>query len=422
MSGTAAVIMVLVAASAPVQAPSGTTLSIRLTTAVSSQQPAGRPVEAVVTVPVKVNGVTAIPVGTKLSGKTADVKAAASSAAGSNAVASNNTSDSAATLRLIFDKIQPPGGREQSLSSQLSSIDNARESVGSDGLITGIVASQTWEGQLNQGISKLENNHPGLAGLLGQARDAFVKNVDASISYPAGVDMEIKLTKGLTCHPPSNMTTIPEIGALNQLTALVDAQPDRTVAGNPPKPSDLTNLVFIGSQQEIGAAFKAAGWFAAAERDQASTMETARAIIEDRGYQEAPVSVLLLDGHPPDLVFEKQTNTFAMRHHIRIWKRPVTFDGKELWVAAATHDTGIDFSQESHTFTHKIDGNIDHERAKVTSDLTFSGYVSAASLVSRSNVPPDISNATGDKLITDGKMSALEFRAQPVSPATISGK
>jgi hypothetical protein len=249
-----------------------------------------------------------------------------------------------------------------------------------------------------------------------------VKKVDASINYPAGVDMQIKLTKALACNPPANVTPTPEIANLANLTKLVVAQPDRTSAGDPPKPSDLTNLVFIGSEQDIQAAFKAAGWLKADERDQASTMETARAIIENRGYQEAPVSMLLLDGKPPDLVFEKQTNTFAMRHHIRIWKRPIAFDSKDVWVAAATHDTGIDFSAESHTFTHKIDGNIDNERAKVTNDIIFSGYVSAASMIPRTDVPTNISNATGDKLITDGKMSAMELRDQPVPPATVAGK
>lgn len=397
------------ATSGTVTAPVGTILNVRLTTAVSSQQPSGQAIGAVVTEPAKVNNAVVLAVGTKLTGKTADVKAA--------------TSDTeAATVRLIFDKIQPPGAGQQSVSVQLSAVDNARESVGSDGLITGIIASQTWEGRLNDGIGKLETNHPGLAGLLQNARDSFVKKVDASISYPAGVDMQLKLTKSLACKPPANSTTVPEIGNAGQLTALLVAQPNRTNAGDPPKPSDLTNLAFLGTAEELQAAFKAAGWFAAVERDQASFMETARAIIEDRGYQEAPVSILDLDGHPPDLVFEKQTNTFAMRHHIRIWKRPVTFDGLALWVAAATHDTGIDFSKESRTFTHKIDGNIDNERAKVTDDLIFSGYVSAASIIPRSNVPPDISNATGDKLVTDGKMSALEFRAQPVNPSTIAGK
>ena len=397
------------AVAASLEAPPGTTINIRLTSPVSSQDSSGKSFTAVVVVPVKINGAVAIAVGTKLSGKTADVKAA-------------SAEDQAATLRLAFQKIQPPGEKEQSFSAQLSSVDNARESVGGDGLITGIIASQTWEGRLNAGIGKLETNHPGLAGLLQNARDAFVKKVDASINYPAGVDMQIKLTKALACNPPSNVTPTPEIANLDQLTKLVVAQPDRTNAGDPPKPSDLTNLVFIGSQQNIQNAFQAAGWFQAAERDQASTMETARAIIENRGYQEAPVSILLLDGHPPDLVFEKQTNTFAMRHHIRIWKRPITFDGKEVWVGAATHDTGIDFSKESHTFTHKIDGNIDNERSKVTNDIIFSGYVSAASMVPRANVPPDISNATGDKLITDGKMSAMEMRDQPVPPATVAGK
>jgi hypothetical protein len=397
------------AANGTVTMPSGTVVDIRLTSAVSSQQPAGTAVTAVVTTPVKVNGVPALAVGTKLTGKTGDVKAAAAE-------------DQAATVRMVFDKIQPPGQAQQKLSAQLSSIDNARESVGTDGLVTGITASQTWEGRLNDGIGKLENNHPGLAGLLENARDAFVKKVDASISYPAGVDMQIKLTQSLSCRPPAATTAIPEIGNLAGLTTLIAAQPNRTSAGSPPTLSDLTNLAFLGTAEELQAAFKASGWFAAAERDQTSTMETARAIIEDRGYQEAPVSVLLLDGHPPDLVFEKQTNTFAMRHHIRIWKRPATFDGKDLWVAAATHDTGIDFSKESKTFTHKIDGNIDGERAKVTNDLTFSGYVAAASMVPRSNVPADISNATGDKLITDRMMSALELRAQPVNPSTISGK
>jgi hypothetical protein len=409
IAGLVPVSALLLVAAASIEAPPGTIMDIRLTSPVSSQSASGQAFTAVVVVPVKVNGTVAIPVGTKLSGKTADVKAA-------------SADDQAATLRLVFDKIQPPGGKEQALSAQLSSIDNARESVGNDGLITGIVASQTWEGRLNAGIGKLETNHPGLAGLLQNARDAFVKKVDASINYPAGVDMQIKLTKPLTCNPPANITPTPEIANLDQLTKLVVAQPDRTSAGDPPKPSDLTNLVFIGSQQDIQNAFKAAGWFQAAERDQASTMETARAIIENRGYQEAPVSILLLDGHPPDLVFEKQTNTFAMRHHIRIWKRPITFDGKEMWVGAATHDTGIDFSAESHTFTHKIDGNIDNERAKVTNDITFSGYVSAASLLPRTNVPANISNATGDKLITDGKMSAMELRDQPVAPATVAGK
>src|SRR5207253_5703095 len=109
----------------------------------------------------------------------------------------------------------------------------------------------------------------------------------------------------------------------------------------------------------------------AAALNSQSKLETVRAVAEMRGYNEAPVSILLLDGRPPDLVFQKQHNTFAARHHLRIWRRPDTFQGKPVWVCAATHDTAIDFSPENRTFTHKIDPEIDKERAKVVNDLLF---------------------------------------------------
>jgi hypothetical protein len=140
-----------------------------------------------------------------------------------------------------------------------------------------------------------------------------------------------------------------------------------------------------------------------------SKFETARAIIESRGYREAPMSVLMLDERPPDLAFQKQNNTFAMRHHIRIWLRPQTFDGKPVWVAAATHDISITFSPDSRSFTHGIDSHIDDERAKVVNDLLFTGHVHALALVDRTGIPTNATNATGDSLITDGKMAVLEF-------------
>lgn len=408
-------IFLFAASPAPVVIPSGTILSVRLTAPVSSQNPAGRPVQAVLTVPVNINGVTAIAAGAKISGKTADVKAAP--AAGATPASSTPP---AATLRLAVDKIEFTDGHSAKLPAQLSAVDNARESIGTDGLITGILASETWYGRMNSGISKVENSHPGLAGILGSVRDSFVKQVDASINYPAGVDMQIKLTSDLKCAPPGNPPILPAIQPADQVATLANTEPNRTTAGQPPKPSDLTNLMFIGSDQELQAAFKSAGWTAAAANGSASNMETARAIIENRGYQEAPVSLLLLDGHAPDLVFQKQTNTFAMRHHIRIWKRPSLIGGQPVWVAAATHDTGIDFSEASHTFTHKIDSNIDLERAKVANDLAFSGYLQAFSLVPRSNVPKDISNATGDVLKTDEKIAVMQLQAQPQGHPVLS--
>ena len=119
------------------------------------------------------------------------------------------------------------------------------------------------------------------------------------------------------------------------------------------------------------------------------------------------MSILLLEGQRPDLVFQKQHNTFAKRHHLRIWRRPVEFRGLPVWVCAATHDIGIEFSMENRTFIHKIDPEIDRERAKVVNDFLLTGMVKGLALVPRPAAPREGMNATGDQIRTDGAMAVL---------------
>jgi hypothetical protein len=191
---------------------------------------------------------------------------------------------------------------------------------------------------------------------------------------------------------------------------LVSREPFQTVAKSPPKPSDITNLLLVAGQDDLRRAFTEAGWSAAAALNPLAKFETLRAVVEDHGYSEAPVSVLLLDGKPPDLVFEKTLNTFARRHHLRIWRRPGNFRGKPLWAVAATHDIAIDLSPAERTFIHRIDPQLDRERDKVVNDLLFAGHVEAFLLVERPAVPRQGSNATGDSLETDGRIAILLLR------------
>ena len=121
---------------------------------------------------------------------------------------------------------------------------------------------------------------------------------------------------------------------------LVNSQPFQTFAENPPKPSDITNLMFIGTEEKLRAAFEAAGWNLAQQVNAGSVLETVAAVAEMRGYKEAPMSRLLLEGRKSDLDYQKGNNTFAKRHHLRIWKRPDLFDGKPVWVCSSTHDIG----------------------------------------------------------------------------------
>jgi hypothetical protein len=168
--------------------------------------------------------------------------------------------------------------------------------------------------------------------------------------------------------------------------------------------------MFLATEDELRAAFAKAGWFAPSRLNTESKLETARALIEARGYQEGPMSLLLLDGRVPDMAYQKGNNTFAQRHHLRIFRRPGLFDGKPVWVCSSTHDIGIVFSDRDRTFIHKIDPEIDHERAKVVNDLLFTGAIRSIALVDRPNLPRNATNATGDSLTTDGGMAVLLFR------------
>jgi len=382
--------------------PVGTELDVRLTSDVSSDRPSGQPVRGVITAPVYLNGAAVLAAGVQVQGNTADANPY-------RAAEGSDSPERPATLRIQLTDIIDRSGQAHPLYSVLTGVDNAREAVDASGLITGISSSDVLESQIDRGLNKLQSRYQQLAQILEGVKGALVKDVDTLIDFRQGVDLTFKLTRSFEWTSPAEPDTVRPITPQSSLIALVRAQPIRTVAQSPPEPSDLTNLMFIGSAEQLESAFHEAGWFPADALSRSSKMETARAIIEDRGYNEAPMSVLYLDARPPEFAFQKQTDTFAMRHHIRIWRRPQMFAGEPVWIAAATHDISISFSPVSRSFTHKIDSNIDLERSKVVKDLLFTGHVQAIALVERNGIFQGLTNATGDTLISDGKIAVLEF-------------
>ncbi len=377
--------------------PSGTPIQIRLTREVNtSTAKVGDAFGALVIAPVFADGRLVMSAGATVAGHVQEVTAAVNP-------------DDQAVLVLSFDQVRDAIGNKADIAAKLASIDDARESLDSGGRIQGIIASKTGSGRLDQGINKVAEKYPSFADLLNTVKQAVLKDADANIDYKPGVEMTIALTKPMEWTGAVKIPDIASIEPPDQLFRLVNSQPFRTATENDQRPSDITSLMFLGSRQQIEDAFQKAGWTPAARLNDQSKLETFRAMAEMRGYQEAPVSVLLLDGRAPDLVFEKINDTFAARHHLRIWQRPGTFGGKEIWVCSATHDTGISFSEENRTFIHKIDPKIDLERAKVVNDLLFTGLVRGLSLVDRNGLPQDMFNATGDALQTDGSMAVVSF-------------
>ena len=128
-----------------------------------------------------------------------------------------------------------------------------------DGRIQGIVASKTGSGRLDQGINKVSEKYPSFADLLGTVKQAVLKDADANIDYKPGVEMTIALTKPLDWTGAVKMPDIASIEPEDELFRLVNSEPFRTATQKDQRPSDITNLMFLGSRQQIEDAFQK-GW------------------------------------------------------------------------------------------------------------------------------------------------------------------
>ena len=89
---------------------------------------------------------------------------------------------------------------------------------------------------------------------------------------------------------------------------------------------------------------------------------------------------------------------------------PERYQGREVWVGAATHDIATMNSRAATKWTHRIDPHVDRERDWVMTDLLFIGTANAYVDVDRPHAPKKTANATGDNILTDGKLSVVELR------------
>ena len=190
---------------------------------------------------------------------------------------------------------------------------------------------------------------------------------------------------------------------------LVRNLPFRTETETGHVPSDITNLIFIGSPEALRRAFEAAGWTTSDTLTAASTFQTAKALTGNQTYTEAPMSILTLDGHRPLFTLQKTTNHFFLSAPPSCLQTGQTFDGQPVLTASSTQDIGIAFSYKQKTFIHVIDQYLDNERSKVSNNLEFTGCVKNAELVSRPWVPQDAYNSTGDRLRTDSGAAVLRL-------------
>ena len=145
-----------------------------------------------------------------------------------------------------------------------------------------------------------------------------------------------------------------------------------------------------------------------------------------RGYRHQPLNPRYVFGRPQDISAQKHSRgyTRSQEHFIRIWKTPILYDDKPVWIAQTGTRLGGRFAEKAPAeVTSPLDPYVDLTRNDLTQDLAYSqalikiGYVKGSG-----HSQPTQTNATSKgavHYITDGLRVVLVFAQRPASLADI---
>jgi len=388
---------------------SGQTLWIRLSSPVSSYtSKPGDAVHAVLTEAVTCDKTVVLPVGTSIDGVVRSVRKVGW-----------GIQHETAALDLRFNSAHLPPDTEVSIAAAVVEVENAREQVSSKGVIQGIRSSDTPEGRINSRLKHLPTWNPYSDVGLIVYKATFPIFPEPEIYYPAGTDMRLKLTSPVqslpvvaVTPPESPADTLAEV----EVEGMAPSLPWRSTTVNLTA-ADVVNLAFVGSREQVEAAFQQAGWNTSDPFTKHSFVHTFYAFLNDSSYDQAPMKTLLLNGKPADLNFQKSLNSYNRRDHLRVWQWGETSDSQAVWLSSSTHDTQATLSVRHHQFVHHIAPDIDDERSTVLRDLQLAGCVKSVHLAPRPGVSNFTQNANGDLVRTDGDLAIVELKeCQPLVP------
>jgi len=195
---------------------------------------------------------------------------------------------------------------------------------------------------------------------------------------------------------------------------LLDTIPTRVSDPNG-APGDRVNFIIIGSQEQMQAAFKAAGWVVVDRTNREAIMTGLFSSLSKEAYVTMPMSELRLFGRPQDFGYAQADplRVVASRHHFRIWKVPDQLEGLTVWAGAGTHDTGFDRDQRNNGITHRIDPDTDGERDYIRDSLMQTGLVVKAAYVTPTDPVREAKTATGSSFHSDGRTLLIYLAGSP---------
>jgi len=239
----------------------------------------------------------------------------------------------------------------------------------------------------------------------------------ASGSQPATSSPTSSATPGGTTTAAKEAA--PAAPALTLSTTPIDSQLRKIIDGLPRRVNDefknqgdMVNFVIVGPLQKVQEALTAADWHVADRDVKESVVKAVLQTYEKKAYMGMPMSELYLFGRVQDYGYE-QAEPYAVvasRHHFRIWKGPVRWNGQDVWVGAGTHDIGFEKDQRNGKVTHKIDPAVDGERDNIGGTLQKGGKVESLTYYLPPNPVQEAKNATGGGYHSDGRVLVITLQ------------
>lgn len=205
---------------------------------------------------------------------------------------------------------------------------------------------------------------------------------------------------------------------LAQLHRELEELPCCTSDSSGEKNGDPVNFVMIGDEDAVMGALVGQGWDPTHTIAGHSVGLTVKSFLLGSEYRYSPVSRLFYFSRGQDLALQKIRSTIHQRNHLRLWRAPLSFQGKDVWVGQISRDIGVRFTWASPILvTHKIDPDVDDAREYLVQDILASGYLQSlayAQGVGAAQRETPRENLTGDPYFTDGLRAVMFIANQPV--------
>jgi len=203
------------------------------------------------------------------------------------------------------------------------------------------------------------------------------------------------------------------------LRAALEALPCCVTNKDGSKNGDPLNLVVVGGVEDAFPALVRRGWTPTEVTWKGSVLRMVRSALSRERYAYAPISDLYLYGRPQDLALQKARDNIHQRNHLRLWRSPMSYHGRPVWVGQISRDIGSRMTIHSPTLTtHKIDPDVDEAARALAEDLAYSQGLRAIGLVggvgaATRDAPRE--NLTTDPYFTSGLRHVLIFDSEPTS-------